>query len=225
MSAALFVGLAALVLLHPRTPLSPEWNPLEPVNLSQPRTLLTPWKMGRATEGNACFAALRSGSVAFTVLPDFESSEVCHIRDRVRIEGIGSVAIDPVETKCATALRLAFWVEHGLQPAADDILGSSMTQLHHLSSYNCRQIRTVAGASGRMSTHATAEAIDITGVSLADGRRITLINDWGQGAAGDFLRAARDSACTWFVTTLGPDFNRLHADHFHLQSRGWGLCR
>jgi hypothetical protein len=37
--------------------------------------------------------------------------------------------------------------------------------------------------------------------------------------------AVRDSACVWFKTALGPEFNDLHKDHFHLQSRGFGTCR
>jgi len=65
----------------------------------------------------------------------------------------------------------------------------------------------------------------ITGFQFEDGRRLRLIDDWdGGGAEAEFLRQARDGACTWFATTLGPDYNALHADHFHLQSRGWGTC-
>lgn len=76
-----------------------------------------------------------------------------------------------------------------------------------------------------MSSHATADATDVTGVSLSDGRRIDLIDAWNEGAKGQFLKKVRDSACAWFATTLGPDYNVLLADHFHLQTRGWGLCR
>ena len=77
-----------------------------------------------------------------------------------------------------------------------------------------------------MSTHATAEAIDVSGFVTEDGRAINLLEDWdGPGAEAAFLREVRDGACRWFVTTLGPEYNNLHHDHFHLQSRGWGLCR
>ena len=77
-----------------------------------------------------------------------------------------------------------------------------------------------------MSTHATADAVDITGFRFADGRQLRLISDWdSSGRDAAFLRAARDGACDWFGLTLSPDFNALHADHFHLQARGWGGCR
>uniref|UniRef100_UPI0025EFD6C8 extensin family protein n=1 Tax=Pseudooctadecabacter sp. TaxID=1966338 RepID=UPI0025EFD6C8 len=82
------------------------------------------------------------------------------------------------------------------------------------------------GGSTRWSTHATADAIDVSGFDLADSTTIRLIRDWdGTDDKARFLRAVRDSACTWFATTLGPDYNALHADHFHLQARGWGTCR
>ncbi|MEO1365313.1 MAG: extensin family protein, partial [Pseudomonadota bacterium] len=92
--------------------------------------------------------------------------------------------------------------------------------------YNCRQMRTSSGTATRMSTHATADSIDISGVTLSDGRSLRLINGWpAADARAPFFRDLRDSACMWFRVTLGPDYNRLHADHFHLQHTGWGLCR
>ena len=60
----------------------------------------------------------------------------------------------------------------------------------------------------------------------ADGQLIDLKSDWpGDGPKARFLRDAFDSACLWFPVALGPGYNRLHADHFHLQGTGWGLCR
>ena len=118
------------------------------------------------------------------------------------------------------------WERHSLAPLALEILGTELAAIDHLSSYNCREIRTPGGSGGRMSTHATAEAIDIAGFRFADGRQVRLVSDWdGSGPEAAYLRAARDSACTWFQTTLGPEYNALHSDHFHLQSRGWGTCQ
>ena len=77
-----------------------------------------------------------------------------------------------------------------------------------------------------MSTHATASAIDISGFDLTDGTRIRLLKDWDESdAKAQFLRDVRDTPCDWFGTTLGPDYNAAHADHFHLQNWGWGTCR
>jgi hypothetical protein len=39
------------------------------------------------------------------------------------------------------------------------------------------------------------------------------------------MKVVHRPACRWFPLVLGPDYNNLHADHFHLQVRGWGFCR
>ncbi|MDG1408148.1 MAG: extensin family protein [Octadecabacter sp.] len=161
-----------------------------------------------------------------TPLEPFEVSENCHVHNRVALSAIGSARIDRIETSCATALRIARWEQHGVQPAARDILGTDVSVFRQIGSYNCRPIRTTSGNGQRWSTHFTADAIDITGFDFTDGRCIRLINDWDDGTEeGVFLRAVRDSACKWFATTLSPDYNSLHADHFHLQARGWCTCR
>ena len=113
-----------------------------------------------------------------------------------------------------------------LQPAAHVHFDAELDRIDHIGSYNCRPLRTSSGESGRWSTHATADAIDVSGFRFSDGTRLRLIDDWDAGgAAQSFLTQARDGACDWFRATLSPDYNSLHADHFHLQSRGWGLCR
>ncbi len=103
---------------------------------------------------------------------------------------------------------------------------SSVSRLRHVGSYNCRQMRTAQGENSGWSSHATADAIDIIGVQLSDGRSLTLLSDWGDNdPEAEFLRRIWRGGCDWFRVVLGPDFNRLHADHFHLQGPGWGYCR
>lgn len=215
-----------VALFHPESPLPREWNPVEPLAVSDPVSPLTTWKMREVLADPAQCRAVLSGAAVMVPRAPLEVSDNCHVRNRVEISGVGAARIDGVETACATALRLAMWERHGIQPAAREILGAEVDVIRQIGSYNCRPIRTTRVPSNRWSTHATAEAIDITGFDLSDGRRIRLLDDWqGDGAEAAFLRAVRDSACTWFATTLGPDYNALHADHFHLQARGWGACR
>lgn len=217
---------AVLAVFHPQSPLPREWNPSKPLRISDPLTPLTMWKLTHALgSDDVCLAAL-DADATFDDLPDFEESAQCHIRPQVRLRTMGSTKVDPLNTRCQTALRLAMWEHHGIQPAATQHLDTSVREITHFSSYSCRQIRTLSSGAPRMSTHATASAIDVSGFVLADGRRLTLKKDW-DGAANDaaFLRDARDSACTWFRVTLGPEYNALHADHFHLQHTGFGLCR
>ncbi len=219
-------GVAVLAVTHPDTPLPPEWNPNQPLAVSDPVSPLTPWKLRQALSDPAqCVAVLLNAGQAVARDP-LEVSENCHVRNRVALSGVGQARVDTIETSCATALRMAMWEQHGVQPAAEEFFGSSVAVVRQIGSYNCRPIRTTQGPSTRWSTHSTADAIDITGFDLADGQRVRLIRDWdGDGPKAAFLRAVRDSACTWFATTLSPDFNSLHADHFHLQARGWGTCR
>ena len=45
-----------------------------------------------------------------------------------------------VETSCATALRLAMWEHHAVQPAAREVLGRQAAIFRQIGSYNCRPI-------------------------------------------------------------------------------------
>lgn len=222
----LLFALALFLIVHPQSPLPPQWNPTKPLSVTDPITPLTSWKL-RQTLGDdsLCRAALGTGAV-FEDLPDFEQSEQCHIKPQVRLTSVGTAKVVPLNTRCQTALRMAMWHQHAITPKARDILNQPVREILHLSSYNCREMRTARGPTGRMSTHATADAVDIRGFVMKDGQRIVLQEHWqDSGNRGRFLRAVRDGACDWFRLTLGPDYNLLHADHFHLQHTGWGLCR
>lgn len=227
LTLALMAGAGAFVLIYAtETPLPDAWNPAKPLAVSDPVTSLTTVKLRRAlSSGTDCRAALATGAT-FEAMDDLTTSPQCGISDRVLLRGVGDATLRPVETRCQTALRLAMWYRHGIVPAAQTHFETDVRQIHHAASYSCRQMRTTGGTSGRISTHATADAIDISGVTLADGRRLNLITGWpAADTRAPFFRDLRNSACTWFRLTLGPDYNRLHADHFHLQHTGWGLCR
>ena len=208
----------------PQSPLPREWNPLRELVVSDPVTPVTHFKLRRVW-GNpeACLNILSQTGQFEVMSPLVGTDERCGIANRVKLAGVGAARLRGVETACETALRLAMWERHGVQPAAQEFLGQSVQELRHVGSYNCRAIR---GATNRMSTHATAASIDIRGVVLADGSTVDLLGEWdGSEANQSFLRAIRDTGCEWFSTVLGPEFNALHADHFHLQNEGWGTCR
>ena len=217
------VGVA---LFHPDSPLPTHWHPFQPLVVDAPVTPLTAWKLDQAArDPDQCLSAL-SGASDMQRLSDKVVDENCGIAPRVEMSFVGSSRLGTLETSCPTALRLAMWEKHGVQAAAEHYLPSDVTRIRHAGSYSCRKIRNSSGTSNRWSTHAKAMAVDITGFDLADGSRIRLINDWeGTGPTQTFLRAVRDSACVWFRLTLSPEYNALHADHFHLQATGWGTCR
>lgn len=224
-SATLLVCGVALCLwqlaVHPDTPLPREWNPTKRLSLEDPVTLLTPYKLdAAANDPQLCREVVQASDIDAQPMDPLEVSPQCGIANRMRLSGAGQASLAPLETSCAVALRLAMWERQGLQPAAQRHFGEGIARINHFSSYNCRAIR---GATTRMSLHATAEAIDVSGFVLDSGKSLSLKADWERERA--FFEEVRDSACQWFETTLGPEYNALHADHFHLQSRGWGTCR
>lgn len=205
--------------------------PWTPLDLSQPPGAFTAGKIAalRDTAGECGRQLTRSG-VRFTALPPRRGDQ-CGYDDAVRLTGGGPLDLDfspgGLGTSCPVAAGLALWNWHGLQAAARDILGSPVATIEHFGSYSCR--RLYGREIGAWSEHATANALDIAGFVLADGRRISVVRDWnGEGDKARFLRAARDTACDSFTTVLSPDYNAAHRDHLHLDMarRGFGsACR
>jgi len=222
------VGSAGFLLLaHPKTPLPAHWNPLQDLTITAPLTPVTKFQLNRALADEAqCRATLSQAGVAFSEMEDLIVDQNCGITGRGLLDRLVTARIAPVETRCTTALRLAMWEHHVVQPAAQELLETGVQRLWHLGSYNCRQMRTAQGESSGWSSHATADSIDIVGMDLANGRSLSLLQDWSvPGPEAEFLHRIGQGACDWFRVVLGPNFNRLHADHFHLQGPGWGYCR
>lgn len=226
--SVLFLGLGLLwLVLRPDGPLPDHWNPTKQLTVTAPVTFVSRLQMLRALgDISECQAVLDQAGVSFAPMPDLSVDENCGIEGRGQLTDLTASRLNRVETRCATALRLVMWEHHVVQPAARDILGTTVSAITQIGSYNCRKMRTSRGSNGRWSSHAMANAIDITGVRLADGRRLTLLNDWGgSDAEGEFLHRIWKGSCDWFRLVLGPDYNQLHADHFHLENTGWGFCR
>lgn len=149
----------------------------------------------------------------------------CARADRTRLSDY-PLAPDTPPVTCPVAAALELWRRDYVGPAARKILGSEVVRIEHLGAFSCR--RMYGQVEGQWSEHATANAIDIAGFVLKDGRRISVLKDWkGTGAKPAFLRAVRSGACDSFGTVLSPDYNAAHADHLHLdQDARWsGVCR
>ncbi|WP_109313841.1 extensin family protein [Ruegeria sp. AU67] len=225
--AILFGGGGWWLLAHPETPVPSHWNPLRELKITAPVTPITRFQLNRALANEVqCRAALADAGAKFEAMDDLIVDENCGITGRGLLSALVTSGVNAVETSCATTLRLAMWEHHVVQPTARDLLGTQVSRLRHVGSYNCRQMRTAQGQSSGWSSHAKADSIDIVGLQFADGRSLTLLSDWGaEGPEGQFLHQIWRGACDWFRVVLGPDFNHLHADHFHLQGPGWGYCR
>ncbi len=175
-----------------------------------------------------CLATLGATNAGFTPLPDQYFGAGCSNRNTVRLASLQSdfdslalTNLGPVT--CPLANTFAAWARFGADRAARQILGSALVRIETMGSYNCRN---VAGTA-RRSAHATANAIDVSGFVLADGRRITLSGGWNGGTPAErqFLRVVHASACKRFGTVLGPAYNGAHHDHFHLEMSTSEFCR
>jgi len=127
-----------------------------------------------------------------------------------------------MSVKCQLASKFAAWTEYAVKRAARQYLGSELKRIETMGSYSCRNI----AGSGKLSQHAHANAIDISGFILADGRRISVERHWKSGRKEkQFLAAIHKSACKRFGTVLSPSYNAAHYNHFHFDMSGNGYCR
>jgi hypothetical protein len=175
-------------------------------------------------ESRQCIADLGKAGARFTPLANQEFGGGCSAMDAVKLLDIGTPVTNLGPMTCPLARNFAAWVEYAVRPAARKHLGSEVVKVETFGTYSCRNI--YGGRSGRLSQHATANAVDVSGFVLQDGRRVTLLEGW-QGADDqrEFLRTLHASACKRFGTTLGPDYNAAHHNHFHFDMGGQGYCR
>ncbi len=204
----------------------PEHDPWAPLDLNDPPGWATQRKLAALRADPAeCRAVLERSGVAFEALPA-TGEGACRRPDRTVLVD-APLSPNPPAATCAVGAAFELWLRRGVQPAAEELLGSPVARLEHFGAYSCR--RLYGRDEGPWSEHATGNAIDIAAFVLADGRRISVALDWaGQGAEANFLRRARDGACGVFGTVLSPEYNAAHADHLHLDqaARGFGgVCR
>ena len=175
-----------------------------------------------------CLAALGERHAGFTPLPDRYFSPGCSALGTVRLFSLegdrAEIEVSNLaQVGCPIANPFANWVRFGVDRAARRILGSRIARVETMGSYACR---TIAGTD-HLSAHATASAIDVSGFTLADGRRVTVMGSWYAGTDAEryFLHMIHQSACRQFGTVLGPDYNLAHRNHLHVELSAAAFCR
>lgn len=232
----LLLGLIAFagLLLRGYARNHPEDVPWTELDLGRPVGAFTGRKLaGLNGEGARCRALLSQAGIRYTALPPRRARPECGYDDAVRFRPGGALTIRyrPADlgTSCPVAAALALWEWHVVQPAALRHFGSEVASIDHYGSYSCRRI--YGRSEGAWSEHSRANAVDVAGFRLKDGRRISVVADWKDiGIKGRFLHEVRDGACKLFATTLSPDYNAAHRDHLHLDEAprgafGWRGCR
>jgi hypothetical protein len=212
--------------LHSGTVEIPDaWNPWAPLSLEEPPNFLTGYKLSRLSADDAlCQAVLEEADMVYTPVPDQETGPGCGFFNAVRIESTSVSVGAPFTLSCRASVALAVWERHVLQTAALDRFGQSVATLEHFGSYACRGV--YGRDDARRSRHATADALDVAGFTLEDGRRVRVLSGW-EGASDEaaFLRDLHAGACRFFDGVLGPDYNPAHHDHFHFETGGFRMCR
>lgn len=173
-----------------------------------------------------CTADLSRAQVRFQPVPVEQRAGGCTIIDAVKLLDIGVPTTGLGPLACPLAGSFAAWARYAVVPAARLYLGSEVVRIETFGTYSCRTVRG-NGKTGKLSEHAHANAVDVSAFVLADGRKISLVQNWSDGGPGSrFLRRVRESACKRFRTVLSPDYNAAHHDHFHFDNGGkGGYCR
>ncbi len=225
---ALLATLAtgALALHRGWITLPPEYSPWVPLDVAAPPNFMTRWKLARLSgDAAACHAVLVTTGLDYEVLTDKETGRDCGLHDAVRVRRTASMLTgEEFSLTCRAAVSLAMWERHALQPAAAKHLAQPVSRIEHFGSYSCRNVYGRPDAT--RSRHATAEAWDVAGFVMADGRRIRVVRDWTEDSPeAAFLHAARDGACRFFDGVFSPDYNAAHRDHLHLDRGPYRICR
>jgi hypothetical protein len=219
------VGVLALALAYDRISLRPEWSPWAALDIRERPNFLTRYKLSKLShDREQCLAVLGTTSWRYEVLSDRQTEEDCGLHNAVRIDGGETAVGEPFSLTCRAAVSLALWERHVLQPAARAHFSVPVSRIEHFGSYSCRNVYGRPNAT--RSRHATAEALDIAGFRLADGREVRVLRDWAPDSeAARFLREVHEGACRFFDAVLGPGYNRAHRDHFHLDRGPYRVFR
>jgi hypothetical protein len=176
---------------------------------------------------NACETALKAAGVVFKQVANLQEGQ-CGYSDAIEVKAsLADFTPNPGAPKdlpmtCDLAARLHMWERHIVIPASEKYLGSPVKEIKAFGTFQCRNVAD----TDKLSEHAYAKAADIASFVLADGREISVLDDFaGKDAKGDFLREVRQRACDLFDVTLGPDYNEAHKNHFHLDVGGDHACR
>ncbi len=175
-----------------------------------------PW---RETEERACLASgvVRESPFIKTKL-SLGGPSVCGAEQPFELAAAdgGRVALRPAALlRCPMIPQVNRWVSTSIEPAAQRIYGVPLAELKIAGSYACRPINHAFGAN--LSEHGHANALDVSGFVLADGRSISVKKGWrGDYRDRAFLRAVQAGACENFTTVLSPDYDSNHHDHLHV---------
>jgi hypothetical protein len=173
-------------------------------------------------EARQCLATLDRLGVRYALEAAPASTGACAVETPVRVTAASLDWNQPAVVNCRFALQLEAFTRETIEPAALAHFGRRAVVLRHFGAYSCRR---ESGGNHRWSQHASGNAIDIAGFTLADGTVISVEHDWRKtGPKRDFLRDIAQRACADFSVVLTPDSDAEHYNHLHLDAGPYRLC-
>ena len=192
----------------------------------EPPRARTPERAERnSPETLQCHIDLARERIEFRALPDQRFSGGCSALGAVQLLDIGTPVTNLRAMTCPLARQFARWSREAVQTAAYQWLRARIVRIETFGTYACRSVNSQPGA--RLSEHAFANAVDVSGFVLDDGRRITIEQGWN----GDdervrrFLRAVHQAGCRRFAIGLSPDNDAYHYNHMHFDMGRGPYCR
>jgi hypothetical protein len=186
-------------------------------------------KAAAPAEPSLCQRRIENEIAVIAPQPPLIGPGDCGATDVVRLQEIilkdkSRVAVTPPATlRCGMAEALATWVREDVTDAVAGI-GASVRSLDNYASFDCRGRNRVAGA--KISEHGMANAIDIRGFALSNGKFAGLTD---RGIPRDFRDTVKKSICARFTTVLGPGSDGHHETHIHMdlaeRRGGYRLCQ
>lgn len=206
---------------------APAINPLPLIDLTRSSPWLVDWRLASIRNyPEVCVRTLKPPHIEAQSVPDNPIKNGCGWTNSVRLVSAAGVRASFDKLSCEMAVALALWLQNEVQPLAKEILGQQVKALQSYGSYSCRNISGHTYVRGVRSQHATANAADIAGFTLNDGRSITVRGHWQSDTPeGRFLRAVHRRTCPYFRLAIGPDYNVSHHDHFHLDRGPFSRCK
>jgi hypothetical protein len=171
-----------------------------------------------------CLTELPNFDLKYSPLSNFTEGDSCFVEYAVRVDSVNDIVLSnsPILT-CRMATELAKFASQDLQTIALNSFGSPIKSISHIGTYNCRSMRQYPGI---VSQHGFANAIDISGFTLATGRHINIAEQWNNNTqATKFLKDVAAAACNGFRVAVSPDADANHWNHFHWDMGPYWSCR
>lgn len=178
---------------------------------------------------SVCRQALTEEIAIAPSIPPIRGDGGCGGEDLVRLEAIilspsQRVALKPAAIlRCTMAAAVADWVRTDMAQLAAS-LGTAITELDNFDSFECRGRNRVKGA--KLSEHGLANALDVRGMTFANGSSLSLTD---RGVSRAIREKVLASVCARFTTVLGPGSDWYHEDHIHLdlaeRRNNYRLCQ